>query len=148
MAVDFHNYIERHCGPNSNIVLVGHSMGGKAAISLACKYPQKVKGVISIDLLPQNRGLWPELNESTINMVKRGLALGDLSDKGFEGAKDYIMNNIDDMGLAPVLVSSLDKEGKWKIIFKALRNITPPLSILNKKGAIFCFARTSINLAY
>ena len=55
MVDDLHDYIETHCGPNKNIVLVGHSMGGKAAISFACKYPQKVKGIISIDAPPQNR---------------------------------------------------------------------------------------------
>jgi pimeloyl-ACP methyl ester carboxylesterase len=66
-------------GDSKKVVLVGHSMGGKAGITFACKWPHLVKGVISIDAPPINRNQWPELNHSTITMIKRALSLGDIS---------------------------------------------------------------------
>lgn len=34
--------------------LLGHSMGGRAAMTTACRYPDRVDGVISIDTAPVN----------------------------------------------------------------------------------------------
>jgi esterase len=51
LADDIKNYL----GNSKKIVLVGHSMGGKAAITFACKWPHLVKGLVSIDAPPQNR---------------------------------------------------------------------------------------------
>lgn len=34
--------------------LLGHSMGGRASLTTACRYPHRVDGVISIDAAPVN----------------------------------------------------------------------------------------------
>ena len=35
-----------------NFTILGHSLGGKTAMTLACKYPDRVDGVISVDSAP------------------------------------------------------------------------------------------------
>ena len=32
--------------------LLGHSMGGRSAMTVACKYPERVDGVICVDTAP------------------------------------------------------------------------------------------------
>jgi len=35
-----------------NFTIMGHSMGGRTAMTLACRYPDRVDGVISVDAAP------------------------------------------------------------------------------------------------
>ena len=55
---------------NNSVVLVGHSMGGKAAITFACTWPHMVRGLISLDAPPVNRNHYPTLNYTTQHMLK------------------------------------------------------------------------------
>ena len=34
--------------------IMGHSMGGRAAMTTACRFPDRVDGVISVDAAPKN----------------------------------------------------------------------------------------------
>ena len=34
--------------------VMGHSMGGRTAMTLACRFPDRVDGCISVDAAPQN----------------------------------------------------------------------------------------------
>ena len=47
LASDLKNYLGQV--EDNSVVLVGHSMGGKTAITFACMYPHLVRGVISLD---------------------------------------------------------------------------------------------------
>jgi len=38
------------------VELVGHSMGGKAAMLLACRHPQRVSGLVVVDISPKDYG--------------------------------------------------------------------------------------------
>lgn len=38
----------------NKFTLLGHSLGGRAAMTTACRYPDRVDGVISIDSAPVN----------------------------------------------------------------------------------------------
>jgi pimeloyl-ACP methyl ester carboxylesterase len=50
MAADIDNYLEeRGVKKNEKIVLVGHSMGGKVAMTFACMWPKRVTGLVSLD---------------------------------------------------------------------------------------------------
>ena len=37
-----------------NVLLLGHSMGGKTAMYFACKYPSLLKAMVVADIAPKN----------------------------------------------------------------------------------------------
>ncbi|SKB46471.1 Pimeloyl-ACP methyl ester carboxylesterase [Salegentibacter holothuriorum] len=51
MAKDIEEYCEQHS--LSNIILMGHSMGGKTAMLAAANYPNLVKKLIVVDIAPK-----------------------------------------------------------------------------------------------
>ena len=52
------------------VVLVGHSMGGKVAMTFACKWPKKVAGLVSMDQPPINRNPYPKMNSYSKGMLR------------------------------------------------------------------------------
>ena len=53
MAADVREFLEDH--GLKNIILIGHSMGGKVAMKLATEYPMRVKKLIVADIAPKVR---------------------------------------------------------------------------------------------
>lgn len=51
MAMDVREYIQDH--NLKNIILMGHSMGGKVAMKIALEYPMRVKKLIIADIAPR-----------------------------------------------------------------------------------------------
>ena len=51
MAMDVREYIQDH--NLKNIVLMGHSMGGKTAMKIALEYPMRVSKLIVADIAPR-----------------------------------------------------------------------------------------------
>ena len=51
MAMDVREYIQDHY--LKNIILMGHSMGGKVAMKIALEYPMRVKSLIVADIAPR-----------------------------------------------------------------------------------------------
>jgi esterase len=51
MAMDVREYIQDH--NLKNIILMGHSMGGKVAMKIALEYPMRVKSLIIADIAPR-----------------------------------------------------------------------------------------------
>jgi pimeloyl-ACP methyl ester carboxylesterase len=51
LAEDLHDFIEEHRLDRPDIV--GHSMGGKAAMNFAVKYPDKVRKLVVVDIVPK-----------------------------------------------------------------------------------------------
>ena len=52
MAKDVIRFIDQK--QIENFTLLGHNIGAKTAMTLACKYPERVEGLISIDTAPKN----------------------------------------------------------------------------------------------
>jgi esterase len=50
MATDLHEYIVKNS--LGRVVLLGHSMGGKAAIAFSTMYPELVEKLIVVDIAP------------------------------------------------------------------------------------------------
>jgi pimeloyl-ACP methyl ester carboxylesterase len=85
-----------------DIVLMGHSLGGKTVMTYACRYPERVKNLVVIDIAPKkNYSRWKnefELMEQldTENMKSR------------KDAEDYLeMNGVAGWAFRKFLVSNL-----------------------------------------
>lgn len=50
-ANDIEDYMDRHDIDRG--VIVGHSMGGKVAMTLACRRPERVSGLVVVDIAPK-----------------------------------------------------------------------------------------------
>lgn len=50
LVEDLHDYIKEQ--KLNNIILLGHSMGGKTAMEFACHYPDNVQSLIIVDIAP------------------------------------------------------------------------------------------------
>lgn len=57
------------------VTIVGHSMGGKVAMLLACRHPQRVERLVVVDIAPKNY-FWPSHRASFAAMNE--LVLDDL----------------------------------------------------------------------
>ena len=60
----------------NRVSLVGHSLGGKTAIKIACLYPQLIDKVVSLDASPVNRLEYPHLNESSERLIQNAAKFG------------------------------------------------------------------------
>ena len=53
---------------------MGHSLGGKTAMTVACKYPDRVDSVISVDAAPVDDSENDYLSSFTFSVVSKCLA--------------------------------------------------------------------------
>ena len=59
--------------------MMGHSMGGRTAMYVACRYPDRVKGLIVIDTAPVNESAKSdEFNKDVISILKFITSYGDI----------------------------------------------------------------------
>ena len=49
---------------------MGHSLGGKTAMTLACRYPERVESVISVDAAPNDDSGNDLYSSFTYNVVR------------------------------------------------------------------------------
>lgn len=89
LAHDLYQYMEQHrlTDVEKSVSLVGHSMGGKAAMTFAALFPELVHQLVSLDSPPVDRSNFPELNVVLDNFLDGALALGDLNHLGDAGAR-------------------------------------------------------------
>ena len=98
--------------------VIGHSMGGKAAMVLALHFPHLVKGLLVADIAPVQYG------HSQMPMIQamRGVDLAKVN-KRSDAAP--LLGDID-MGVASFLLQSLDVAGKkWRLNLDVLEREMP-----------------------
>ncbi len=92
------------------VTLVGHSMGGKVAMQLACRHPDRVGGLIVVDIAPRDY-YWPGHRASFAAMNE--LDLRDLRSRA--EAELRFEARVTDWALRKFLVTNLERgpDGGW-----------------------------------
>ncbi len=90
--------------------LVGHSMGGKTAMLLACRHPERVERLVVVDIAPRNY-FWPGHRQSFAAMNE--LDLADLRSRA--EAELRFEARVPSWPLRKFLTTNLerDAEGRW-----------------------------------
>lgn len=116
MAEDIKDYCQKN--NLEDIVLIGHSMGGKTAMHVAIKYPKLIKALIIVDIAPK----YYRAHHQTILEGLTMLQNAELSSR--RTADDKLKEYIDDLGIRQFLLKNLYWKEKGKL---ALRMNLPVL---------------------
>lgn len=111
MAEDLHQFIEEH--GLENLIILGHSMGGKTAMRYAQLYPNKIEKLISVDMGTQ-------ANEASHDDIIAGLESIDLAKISSRREADEQLAKFEpNRTVRQFLLKNLHREGKdsfrWKI---------------------------------
>ncbi len=110
LAEDLKEYIKEH--HLEEIVLMGHSMGGKTAMFFAATYPDLLEKLIIVDIAPKYYK--PHHQD-----ILAGLTLLDESDvSSRQEAAKIISEYVPDKPTQLFLLKNLDREGKDKYVLK------------------------------
>lgn len=106
--------------------LMGHSMGGKAAMRLACRYPERVNHLFVIDTAPKD---YPNLHEAEFEAMN---AL-DLSKLQSRNEADAVLEEyLEDWAFRQFLISNIvrgdDGVFTWQINLPVIEEYVPVLS--------------------
>ena len=107
-------------------IFVGHSMGGKVAMLLACRHPERVERLVIVDIAPRDY-FWPGHRQSFMAMNELNLA--DLHSRGeaemrFEArVASYPLRKF----LATNLERTADNHWRWLINLPVLTSALPVL---------------------
>lgn len=115
MAEDLAEAVRRHCGGRA--VVLGHSMGGKAAMVLALDAPDAVAGLAAIDIAPvsyrhSHDGPLAAMRAVDLSAVRRR-----------SDADPALAAGVEDAGLRAFLLQNLVIEGgaaRWRVNLAAL----------------------------
>jgi pimeloyl-ACP methyl ester carboxylesterase len=117
MSEDLKNYCEEH--DLKEIILLGHSMGGKTAMQFAVKYPEMVSKLIIADIGPK---AYPQHHQD----ILKALSSLDFSKiKSRSEAEAILSEYIKDTGTRLFLLKNLYRKNKTEL---ALRINLPVLS--------------------
>lgn len=110
MAADIEEYCEQH--QISDVVLMGHSMGGKTAMFTAALHPELVKKLIVVDIAPKYYA--PHHQQ-----ILEGLtALEEADLQSRKEAEDLLKEFISNKGIRMFLLKNLNRKGKDKYSLK------------------------------
>ncbi len=110
MAEDLKAYLDHYS--LKDILLIGHSMGGKTAMQFACNYPDLVKKLLVADIAPK---YYPPHHDEIIN----ALTTLDLpAIKSRNEADDALAHHISDTGVRQFLLKNLYRENKDRLAFR------------------------------
>lgn len=133
MAADIAKLIEDLAvGP---AVVVGHSMGGKAAMALALSEPNLVRSLMVVDIAPVDyqNDYGPYIN------AMRAVPLANLSRRG--EAEEYLKSGIPDPGIRAFIMQNLGESDEglaWQANIDAIENGMPNIMTFPKiAGATF-----------
>tara|TARA_B100000989_G_scaffold270566_1_gene226745 strand:- start:679 stop:1281 length:603 start_codon:yes stop_codon:yes gene_type:complete len=112
--------------------LIGHSMGGKVAMRLACSEPERIEKLIVVDIAP--KAYSPHHREAFAAM--HSLDLSTLTSR--KEAEEHMAKTIQDWALRQFLLTNLirneDQSFAWQVNLPTLTQELPKLSINPLEG--------------
>lgn len=109
MAADVLAWLDHEGIGRANVL--GHSMGGKVAMLLACRQPARVGRLLVVDIAPRDY-FWPAHRETFAALNE--LPLDGLRSRG--DAETHFAKRVPDLGLRKFLATNLtaDPDGRWR----------------------------------
>ncbi len=106
------------------VIVAGHSMGGKAAMTLAMTEPELVRALMVIDIapVPYDHTYQPYID------AMRGVPLHELERRS--QAEQFLTETITDPGVRAFLLQNLGQDGdrlKWQVNLDAIENGLPAI---------------------
>jgi pimeloyl-ACP methyl ester carboxylesterase len=108
MAADIIDWMDAQQLPKA--VIVGHSMGGKTAMLLACRHPERVERLVVVDIAPKDY-YWVAHRGEFLAMTE--LDLGSLQSR--QEAEMRFEARVDNLGMRKFLATNLvHEDGAWR----------------------------------
>jgi esterase len=109
------------------VALLGHSLGGKVAMLLACRHPERVERLIVVDIAPRDYA-WGGRQRAEFAAMN-GLDLGGLRSRA--EAEQRLEAQVPDWAMRKFLVTNLECDGagrwRWTVGLAALTEALPAL---------------------
>ncbi len=116
LAEDLHQFVEGH--GLKKVDVIGHSMGGKAAMNCAVKYPDQIEKLVVVDIAPK---AYPVHHDRLVAGMK-ALALDQLTSRN--EADSMLAAHVPDASERQFLLKNLVRKTgggfEWKINLKAI----------------------------
>lgn len=116
MAEDLSEFMEEH--DIEEAYIMGHSMGGKTAMSFAGQFPEKVKKLIVVDIAPKEY----QPGHEEIFKALRSLPVEEIDQR--QDAREHLNQYIEDEGVRLFLLKNLkrNKNGnyEWRMNLKGI----------------------------
>lgn len=122
MCDDLRAYLERH--ELTEIVLMGHSLGGKVAMRFACENMDLVERLIIVDIAAKP---YPPYHDNEFRAMKR-LAVGELANR--KEAEELLEPMVPEWALRQFILTNLVRDDatgafKWQVNLEALHASLP-----------------------
>lgn len=95
----------------ASATLIGHSMGGKTAMRLACRHPERVTRLVVVDIAPKDNNWGANRDEFA---AMRELDLGTLQSR--LDAENRFASRVASVGMRKFLATNLERDeaGRWR----------------------------------
>jgi pimeloyl-ACP methyl ester carboxylesterase len=95
----------------ARVTLLGHSMGGKLAMKLACDHPGRIERLVVVDIAPKD---YPGMAQRSEVTAMNELRLDDLKSRA--EAEIWLEARVPDWAMRKFLVTNLERtdEGGWR----------------------------------
>lgn len=124
MAEDLKEFIDTHKIENPHIM--GHSMGGKTAMTFAVKYPDLFDKLIVVDIAPK---AYPVHHDQILDGLK-SINLAEVKTRG--DAEKQLSNYVPELGVRQFLLKNLNRDANksysWKINLEVIDNAIEKIS--------------------
>jgi pimeloyl-ACP methyl ester carboxylesterase len=110
LSEDLENYLDHH--KLDNVILLGHSMGGKTAMLFACTHPQRAEKLLVADIAPKYYPPHHQQIIDALNSIPRDLIESRVQ------ADEILARKIEDPGLRQFLLKSLRWADKDRLDFR------------------------------
>ncbi len=116
LAEDLADFIQEHALEKP--IILGHSMGGKAAMNFAVRYPERLSQLIVVDIVPKP---YPVHHDAILDGLK-AVPLQSLTSR--QEADKILSRYVPEMDVRQFLLKNLSRNGsggfEWRINLKAI----------------------------